>query len=131
MKEKVLMLLACLWLGIGFSMAQAPKTVAGVVTSADDGEPIIGASVLVEGTTMGAITDVDGKFAINNVPTDAKALIVSYLGMITQRVGIQRGTITVTMKSDTKVLDEDSYGGRFLRHRTLALARAPEEGTNA
>lgn len=44
MKEKVLMLLACLWLGIGFSMAQAPKTVAGVVTSADDGEPIIGAS---------------------------------------------------------------------------------------
>lgn len=49
MKEKVLMLLACLWLGIGFSMAQAPKTVAGVVTSADDGEPIIGASVLVEG----------------------------------------------------------------------------------
>lgn len=53
MKEKVLMLLACLWLGIGFSMAQAPKTVAGVVTSADDGEPIIGASVLVEGTTMG------------------------------------------------------------------------------
>ena len=77
MKEKVLMLLACLWLGIGFSMAQAPKTVAGVVTSADDGEPIIGASVLVEGTTMGAITDVDGKFAINNIPTDAKALIVS------------------------------------------------------
>ena len=68
-------------------MAQAPKTVAGVVTSADDGEPIIGASVLVEGTTMGAITDVDGKFAINNVPADAKALIVSYLGMITQRVG--------------------------------------------
>ena len=55
---------------------------------------------------MGAITDVDGKFAINNIPTDAKALIVSYLGMITQRVGIQRGTITVTMKSDTKVLDE-------------------------
>ena len=52
MKEKVLVLLACLWLGIGFSMAQAPKTVAGVVTSADDGEPIIGASVLVEGTTM-------------------------------------------------------------------------------
>ena len=44
MKEKVLVLLACLWLGIGFSMAQAPKTVAGVVTSADDGEPIIGAS---------------------------------------------------------------------------------------
>lgn len=127
MKEKVLMLLACLWLGIGFSMAQAPKTVAGVVTSADDGEPIIGASVLVEGTTMGAITDVDGKFAINNVPTDAKALIVSYLGMITQRVGIQRGTITVTMKSDTKVLDEVVVTAQGLNRKQKALGYSTQK----
>ena len=127
MKEKVLMLLACLWLGIGFSMAQAPKTVAGVVTSADDGEPIIGASVLVEGTTMGAITDVDGKFAINNVPADAKALIVSYLGMITQRVGIQRGTITVTMKSDTKVLDEVVVTAQGLNRKQKALGYSTQK----
>lgn len=127
MKEKVLVLLACLWLGIGFSMAQAPKTVAGVVTSADDGEPIIGASVLVEGTTMGAITDVDGKFAINNVPTDAKALIVSYLGMITQRVGIQRGTITVTMKSDTKVLDEVVVTAQGLNRKQKALGYSTQK----
>lgn len=127
MKEKVLMLLACLWLGIGFSMAQAPKTVAGVVTSADDGEPIIGASVLVEGTTMGAITDVDGKFAINNIPTDAKALIVSYLGMITQRVGIQRGTITVTMKSDTKVLDEVVVTAQGLNRKQKALGYSTQK----
>lgn len=127
MKEKVLVLLACLWLGIGFSMAQAPKTVAGVVTSADDGEPIIGASVLVEGTTIGAITDVDGKFAINNVPTDAKALIVSYLGMITQRVGIQRGTITVTMKSDTKVLDEVVVTAQGLNRKQKALGYSTQK----
>ena len=127
MKEKVLMLLACLWLGIGFSMAQAPKTVAGVVTSADDGEPIIGASVLVEGTTMGAITDVEGKFAINNVPADAKALIVSYLGMITQRVGIQRGTITVTMKSDTKVLDEVVVTAQGLNRKQKALGYSTQK----
>ena len=59
---------------------------------ADDVEPIIGASVLVEGS-QGAIT-MDGKFVINNVPTDAKALIVSLSGHDYQRVGIQRGIIT-------------------------------------
>src|SRR5699024_2008555 len=105
MKEKVLMLLACLWLGIGISMAQAPKTVAGVVTSAD----------------------VDGKFAINNVPADAKALIVSYLGMITQRVGIQRGTITVTMKSDTKVLDEVVVTAQGLNRKQKALGYSTQK----
>mgnify|MGYP000640549013 CR=1 FL=1 len=49
MKEKVLMLLACLWLGIGFSMAQAPKTVAGVVTSADDGDGQFGPGIFPGG----------------------------------------------------------------------------------
>ena len=102
MKEKVLMLLACLWLAVGMAMGQVPKIVAGVVTSADDGEPVIGASVLVEGTTVGAITDMDGKFAINNVPASAKALIVSYLGMTTQRVEIQRGEMIIVMRSVAK-----------------------------
>lgn len=76
---------------------------------------------------MGAITDVDGKFAINNVPTDAKALIVSYLGMITQRVGIQRGTITVTMKSDTKVLDEVVVTAQGLNRKQKALGYSTQK----
>ena len=59
MKEKVLMLLACLWLTVGLAMAQNSR-VTGIVTSAEGGEPVIGASVLVEGTTVGAITDMDG-----------------------------------------------------------------------
>ena len=71
MKEKVLMLLACLWLTVGLAMAQNSKVI-GIVTDAEGGEPVIGASVLVEGTTVGAITDLDGNFVIENVPANAK-----------------------------------------------------------
>ena len=105
MKEKVLMLLACLFLSTGLSMAQISK-VTGNVTSADDGLPIVGATVLVEGTTTGAITDVDGNFVINNVPANAKSLLVSYLGMITQKVPVKAERIIVVLRSDTKTLDE-------------------------
>ncbi len=70
---------------------------------------------------------MDGKFAINNVPTDAKALIVSYLGMITQRVGIQRGTITVTMKSDIKVLDEVVVTAQGLNRKQKALGYSTQK----
>ena len=105
MKEKVLMLLACLWLTVGLAMAQNSK-VTGIVTDAEGGEPVIGASVLVEGTTVGAITDLDGNFVIENVPANAKSLIVSYIGMVTQRVDIKPGRIVVVMRTDSKTLDE-------------------------
>lgn len=105
MKEKVLMLLACLWLTVGLAMAQNSR-VTGIVTSAEGGEPVIGASVLVEGTTVGAITDMDGNFVIDNVPANAKSLIVSYIGMVTQRVEIKPGRLVVVMRTDSKTLDE-------------------------
>ena len=105
MKEKVLMLLACLWLTVGLAMAQNSKVI-GIVTEAEGGEPVIGASVLVEGTTVGAITDLDGNFVIENVPANAKSLIVSYIGMVTQRVAIKPGRIVVVMRTDSKTLDE-------------------------
>lgn len=105
MKEKVLMLLACLWLTVGLAMAQNSR-VTGIVTAAEGGEPVIGASVLVEGTTVGAITDIDGNFVIDKVPANAKSLIVSYIGMVTQRVEIRPGRIVVVMRTDSKTLDE-------------------------
>ena len=105
MKEKVLMLLACLWLTVGLAMAQNSKVI-GIVTDAEGGDPVIGASVLVEGTTVGAITDLDGNFVIENVPANAKSLIVSYIGMVTQRVAIKPGRIVVVMRTDSKTLDE-------------------------
>ena len=61
MKRKLMLLLACLFVGIGLVTAQTQK-VTGVVISEEDGQPVIGASVLVKGTQIGAITGVDGDF---------------------------------------------------------------------
>ena len=87
MKRKLMLLLACLFVGIG--LVTAPQRVTGVVISDEDGQPVIGASVLVKGTQQGTITDVDGKFTLTNVPSSAETLVVSYVGMQTQEVKIQ------------------------------------------
>ena len=85
MKRKLMLLLACLFVGIGLVTAQTQK-VTGVVISEEDGQPVVGASVLVKGTTLGTITDVDGNFNLSNVPSSAKTLQISYIGMQTQEV---------------------------------------------
>ena len=69
--------------------------------SEEDGQPVIGASVLVKGTQIGAITNVDGDFTLLNVPSSAKTLQISYIGMQT-RSGYQTGT-KVVLKPDTEV----------------------------
>ena len=61
MERKIVLLLTYLLISIGLLTAQISK-VTGVVKSADDGEPIIGATILVEGTSIGTVTDMDGKF---------------------------------------------------------------------
>ena len=66
MKRKLMLLLACLFVGIGLVTAQTQK-ITGVVISEEDGQPVVGASVLVKGTTQGTITDVDGNFNLSNV----------------------------------------------------------------
>lgn len=100
-----MLLLACLFMGISHVTAQT-STVTGIVTSEEDGEPVIGASVLVLGTSLGTVTDVDGRFTISNVPGSAKNLRISFVGMQAQDVPIKRGTILVTLKPDTEILDE-------------------------
>ncbi|MBP3505191.1 MAG: carboxypeptidase-like regulatory domain-containing protein, partial [Lachnospiraceae bacterium] len=104
MKRKLMLLLACLFVGIGLVTAQTQK-VTGVVISEEDGQPVIGASVLVKGTQIGAITGVDGDFTLPNVPSSAKTLVISYIGMQTQEVTI-RPSLRVIMKSDTQLVDE-------------------------
>ena len=69
----------------GIMIATAVVGGTGLVIGAEDGEPVIGATVAVKGVpTLGAITDLDGKFVIENLPSSAKTLIVSYVGMTTQ-----------------------------------------------
>ncbi|WP_270349561.1 carboxypeptidase-like regulatory domain-containing protein [Bacteroides intestinalis] len=70
MKRKLMLLLACLFVGIGLVTAQT-QTITGVVISEEDGQPVIGASVLVKGTQLGTITGVDGDFTLSNVPSSA------------------------------------------------------------
>jgi TonB-linked SusC/RagA family outer membrane protein len=61
---------------------------------------------MVEGTTLGGITDIDGNFILSNLPSSAKTLVVSYVGMVTQKVAIKQGMLKIVLQSDTKILDE-------------------------
>ena len=104
--KRVLFLLTCICMGIGMATAQVSK-VTGKVYSETDGEPVIGASVLVEGTSLGASTDIEGNFTIENVPASATTLRVSYVGMTTQEVHIVRGkAMKIILVEDSKVLDD-------------------------
>ena len=80
------------------------KTVTGQVVD-ENGEPIIGASVVVEGTTSGTITDLDGKFALQ-VPS-GKKVVVSFVGYIPQNLVPKQGKdFNVVLKEDSKMLEE-------------------------
>ena len=105
MKRKLMFFMTFLFIGIGLATAQTSK-VTGLVTSEEDGQPVVGASVLVNGTTLGTITDIDGKFTISNVPSSSKTLRVSYVGMLPQEVTIKEGILKIVLRSDAKALDE-------------------------
>ncbi|MBP6065922.1 MAG: TonB-dependent receptor [Bacteroides sp.] len=104
MKRKLMLLLTCLFVGISLVTAQNQR-ITGVVISDEDGQPVVGASVLVKGSTVGTITDIDGKFTLSNVPSSAKTLQVSYIGMVKQDVAV-KANVRVLLKSDSEVLDE-------------------------
>ena len=104
MKRKLMLLLACLFVGIGLVTAQTQR-VTGVVISDEDGQPVIGASVQVKGTQQGTITDVDGKFTLPNVPSSAGTIVVSFVGMKTEEIEIQPN-MTIRMKANDELLDE-------------------------
>ncbi len=81
------------------------STVRGVVTD-NSGEPLVGVTVQVQGTTNGTVTDIDGNYTLNNVPADA-TLEFSYVGMKSQTLPVSgRNTVNVTLAEDTELLDE-------------------------
>lgn len=104
MKRKLMLLMTCLFIGFGLVNAQISK-VTGTVISEEDGLPVVGASVLVKGTTVGTVTDMDGKFTLTNVPSSAKTLMISFIGLRTQEVEI-KPVVSVALKLDTETLDE-------------------------
>ena len=99
-----MLLMACVTMCIGLVNAQISK-VTGTVISEEDGLPVVGASVLVKGTTTGTVTNMDGKFVLENVPSSAKTLMISFIGMKTVEVGVAP-QLTIYLKTDSETLDE-------------------------
>ncbi len=110
----------------------AQKSVSGIITDADNGEPLIGASILAKGTTVGTITDIDGSYSLN-VPEGTEAIVVSYTGYSDQEILIgDRTTIDVGLGAGT-ILDEVvvvGYGTQKSKEITGSVASVGEEDFN-
>lgn len=126
MKKVCFMMLTLMLLWVGVASAQVSK-VTGVVTSGEDGEPIVGASVLVKGTTLGTITDINGEFEIPNVPSSAKTLVVSYVGLTTQEVAIKEGKISIILKLGAETLDEVVVTAQGLSRKEKSLGYSTQK----
>lgn len=105
------------------------KNVSGVIVDAN-GEPVIGASVLVKGTTNGTITDMDGKFTINDVPENS-TLDISYIGYKTMTLkATDKNLSRLVLHEDTEVLDEVvvvGYGVQRKRDVSTAVSSVKAE----
>ena len=101
MRKQLLLLLFSLFAVAGFA-----RTVTGTVTSATDGEPLMGVSVVIKGTTIGTETDFDGNYSID-VKNDNAVLNFSYVGMKTQGIKVGgQSVINVALEDDSEVLGE-------------------------
>lgn len=98
-----MMFFACLFLSIGMAMAQTH--VSGIVTSSEDGEPVIGATVKVVGSqTAGTVTDIEGRFSLS-VSKPGVELEFSSIGMVSKRVKASEN-MTVVLQVDSHTLEQ-------------------------
>ena len=102
MMKRFTMTAACLLMGMTAVMAQNTKVTGQVLD--ENGEPVIGASVVVKGTTIGTVTDFDGNFTLD-VPSNGKQLEISYVGMKKVEVGVS-SHVKAVLESDSQALDE-------------------------
>src|SRR5690606_30719091 len=90
---------------VSVSWAQT-RSVTGTVTSAEDGSTLPGVNVILNGTTTGTVTDIDGNYRLN-VPEDGGTLTFTFIGLATQEVAVgSRSVVDVTMESDIEQLGE-------------------------
>ena len=121
MKKKLLLILSMALFTIGSIFAQ--RTIVGSVKD-DKGEPMVGASVVVKGTTTGTITDVDGKFKLD-VSKDASVLSVSFVGYNNLEVPITGNQLEITMSAN-KILTEFvvvGYGIQSQKDRVSSVSK--------
>ncbi len=127
--KHALLLMGLVMMG-NFAMAQ--RTITGTVTDAETKEPLIGASVVVDGTTTGAITDFDGKYSLD-VPEGATALKFSYTGYTTTTQEIGASNVIDMALSAGAVLEEVvvvGYGTRKAKEVTSAITSVKAEDFN-
>ena len=110
------------------TLSAQERTVSGIIKDTS-GETIIGASVMVKGSKIGTVTNVDGAFKLN-VPANAKLLVIKYLGMEKQEVPITYKVLNITLNNDNKSLDEVvviGYGTAKKRDLTGVLSSINKE----
>ena len=117
MGKKMTLILFGLFLSMGMALAQ--NKISGTVFE-DNGDPCIGATVMIQGTKQGTKTDLDGHFTIA-VP-DGKKLVISYVGMTTQTVKAKDG-MTVTLQPDAHTVDEVVVTGVVKQDKRLYVRR--------
>ncbi len=100
MKRRLTMLLTMLFLVVGAAFSQTK--VNGTVTSQEDGQPVVGASVLVVGTQTGTVTDAEGKFSLT-VPAGKSTLRITYVGMEPIEVSA-RPNMRIMLTSDLSLI---------------------------
>lgn len=115
----------------GVTAPQQQKRITGTIVDAT-GESVIGANVVVKGTTNGTVTDIDGSFSIE---ADAKAILtISYIGYLTKEVVVgNQKTLQIVLIDDTKMLDEVvviGYGTQKKADLTGSVANVNTESLN-
>jgi TonB-linked SusC/RagA family outer membrane protein len=121
---KFLITMAFMWLSVGWAWAQ--YTVSGNVSDERTGEPLIGASIILKGTTSGAITDLDGNYTLNLPGSDQREVVFSSIGYLSQTitVGPSMSTLNVQLKQDATNLEEVIVTGLASSVKRSNLANA-------
>ena len=125
MGKRIHLFLLALAIGVIQGAAQV-TTVRGIVTTEEDGEPVIGASVIVKGTALGTVTDVNGRFELSGLSPSATRLLISYISLMAKEVAIAP-QVSVTLKSDTHLLDEVVVTALGISREKKALGYTAQE----
>jgi len=129
MKRKFIIVFILLIAFIGNVIGQE-RTITGTVTSAEDGTSLPGVNIIIKGTVIGAITDMDGKYSLSDVPEDA-TLVFSFVGMVTQEIPIgNQTTIELAMAPEFLGLEEVvviGYGTKKKVNLTGSVSVADKE----
>ncbi len=104
------------------------QKVSGIITDAATGEPIIGANIVLEGTTTGVISDVNGKYSID-VPDNKSVLLVSFIGYISERIIANQANINIRLVPEIKTLDEVVVTALGIKRSEKALGYSVQKVT--